>query len=374
MPIKKAFDPIRLLFAVAATCTAIAPAPTIARVLGKTTPLHQTFLGDQGTTFDTAVTSTAPDAFVIAGNTGHGEDLVGGAAGKAGEQEVYFGVADQWHDLLNHPDQWAYVRQHASGFYVNFIMMNRVIRHTTGLSQTDLTKTCGLFANHTAYLESDIRTPSSGHQGGGGGGANDGASAEQEQQYIGMLHSGGCKISFTSLDYGWSRERAKNLTEFDLLQGEHRLNFVQTAPWKMNGDIAGASAANEKIRQLILSSDGVSTDGPLGFWLVDRDGFRSANLSLIKFAHQHHKKVMVMLAPYGGGTANYDAKRDFLKVGQDMVRYLESHHAAPDIWAVFEYATDIPAVPEQINGQPANTTSGLAYWLIQHIANPRQFP
>jgi hypothetical protein len=300
--------------------------------------------------------------------------LVPQTINKAEAQEVYFGVADQWHDLLNHPDQWAYVQQHANGFYVNFIMMNRVIRHATGLTQSDLTKTCGLFAGHMAYLESDIRTPSSGHQGGGGGGADDGASAEQEQQYISMLHAGGCKIKYTSLNYGWSQERAENLTKFDLLPGERRLDFVQTAPWKMNGNIDAPLAANEKIRQLILASDGPSTDGPLGFWLVDGDGFRSGNLSLIQFAHQHHKKVMIMLAPYGAGAANYNAKQDFLKVGQDMVRYLESHHAIPDIWAVFEYATDIPAVPEQIDGQPANTTSGFAYWLIQHIANPRQFP
>jgi hypothetical protein len=57
-----------------------------------------------------------------------------------------------------------------------------------------------------------------------------------------------------------------------------------------------------------------------------------------------------------------------------MVRYLESQHASPDVWSVFEYATDIPAVPEQVDGQPVSTTSGIAYWLIQHIHNPRQFP
>jgi hypothetical protein len=293
---------------------------------------------------------------------------------KAEAQEVYFGVADQWHQLLDHPDQWDYVRQHANGFYVNFIMMNRVVRHATGLTQSDLTKTCGLFANHMAYLESDFRTPQSGQKGGGGGGHDDGASADQEQQYIGMLHAGGFKIKYTSLNYGWSKERAENLTKFDLLQGEHRLNFVQAAPWKMDGNVDGPSVSNKKMRQLILAANGVSTDGPLGFWLVDRDGFRSANLSLVQFAHEHHKKVMIMLCPYGAKAANYNAKQDFLKVGQEMVRYFDSHHASPDVWAVFEYATDIPAVPEQIDGQPANTTSGLAYWLIHHINDPRQFP
>jgi hypothetical protein len=297
---------------------------------------------------------------------------------KADAQELYFGVADQWHDLLNHPDQWSYVQQHSSGFYINFIMMNRVIRHATGLSQSDVTKTCGLFANHMAYLESDIRSPQLGQQGGGGG-ANDGASAEQEQQYISMLHAGGCKIDYTSLNYGWSRERAKNLTTFDLLQGENRLNFVQTAPWAMNGNINGPSTVkqpeyNEATRQQVLASDGASTDDPLGFWLVDHNSIRSANVSLIHFAHQHHKKVMIMLAPFGAGIANYDPKRDALKLGQDMVHYLESQNATPDIWAVFEYATDIPAVPEQVDGQPANTTSGLAYWLLHHIADPHQFP
>jgi hypothetical protein len=293
---------------------------------------------------------------------------------KAEAQEVYFGVADQWHQLLVHPDQWSYVGQHASGFYVNFIMMNRVIGHRTGLSQSDLTKTCELFTNHVAYLESDSRTPLPGRRGGGGGGADDGVSAEQEQQYINMLHSSGFKLKYTSLNYGWSQDRAENLTRFDLLKGEHRLNFFQTAPWKMNGNIDGPLATNKKTRQLILASNGVSTDGPLGYWVADQNGFRSANLSLIRFAHQHHRKVMIMLCPYGARAANYNAKEDFLKVGQEMVRSLESHSAIPDVWVVFEYATDIPAVPEQIDGQPANTTSGLAYWLIHHRDNPRQFP
>lgn len=302
---------------------------------------------------------------------------IGIAPFPAHAQLVYFGVADQWQDLVHHPDDWSYVRQHADGFYLNFVMLNRVIRHTAGLSEATLADTCRLFTSHSAYLESDIRSPVDGKQGSGAGGSGDGASAEQEQQYIQMLHKAGCKIAFTSLNYGWSRERARNLTQFDLTNAEgRRLNFIQTGPWALNGDIDTPShrnhpGRNELLREHIKASDGISTDGPLGYWVTDFGHYHSANISLVRFAHRYNKKAMIMIAPYGAGQSQvYDAKRDLLGAGQQLVRFHESQHAIPDIWSVFEYATDIPAVPEQIDGKPANTMSGLAYWLIHHIHDP----
>ena len=35
--------------------------------------------------------------------------------------QVHVGVANQWADLITHPDQWSYDRQNADGLYLNFI-------------------------------------------------------------------------------------------------------------------------------------------------------------------------------------------------------------------------------------------------------------
>ena len=80
-----------------------------------------------------------------------------------------------------------------------------------------------------------------------------------------------------------------------------------------------------------------------------------------------------MINPYGANQKNYSTK-DFLAVAQDQVRQLENGSARPDIWIVYEYAVTFPAVPEQVDGQPANTTTGFAYWLIHHIDDPVHWP
>ena len=302
------------------------------------------------------------------------------AGSSAVAQEVYVGVADGMEVPVQHPDQWTYVQRNASGYYVNFVTLNRVIRGVNGLSPADLQQYCQLIASHAAFLESDIRTPLPGATGTGGGGAHDGVSPEQERQYISMLHQAGCRVAYTSLNYGWSRERAANLTQFEPTPQEgRRLNFVQAAPWVVNGDVEGSSAErragyNERTRRSILQSDGVSTDGPLGFWGSDSGKIKEGSISLVRYAHAHHRKAMVMLSPYGAGQAGYDAKTDFLPQAKQAVHDLEAAQAVPDIYVVFEYATAIASVPESRDGQPANTTMGVAYWLLHHLRDRQAFP
>ena len=280
-------------------------------------------------------------------------------SGPAEGQQIFFGVADQWQNLVAQPESWPFVQRNADGFYANFIMMNRVIRHTATLSEETLRRTCALFSTHAAFLESDIRS----------------ADAGLEATHIHMLHQAGCTIPYTSLNYGWSAERAENLTRVERSEPT-RLNFVQTGPWVLNGDIAGPSAPgrpgyNEQLRGWLRQADGISTDGPLGYWAADYKGFRSADISIVRYAHQLHKRAMIMLSPYAGGQSDvYEPKRDLLATGQDMVRTMEARGAIPDIWAVFEYATNIPPTPEQVGGRPVNSMAGLAFWLIHHVHDP----
>ncbi len=278
-------------------------------------------------------------------------------------QEVFLGSADQWGDLVQHSEQWPFVRDNVDGLYVNFIMMHR-------LRGDLLNATARLLKNRKAFLESDNRTPKDGDDGSG-------AAPEDDQSSIQRLHASGLTIPYTSLNYGWSQERAVNLRGFDKRPGAARRNFVQIGPWNIGGDIAQdreqdparVGLSNAAFRDWIKSSDGASTDGPMGLWKADNGKMRAASVSIVRFAHRHGKLAVVMLGPYGANNPDYDPAQ-FLSVSQDAVRLHEDAAAVPDIWTVFEYATSIPAVPEQDGGRAAATTTGAAFWLLHHLRDP----
>jgi len=71
----------------------------------------------------------------------------------------------------------------------------------------------------------------------------------------------------------------------------------------------------------------------------------------------------------------YDLKPHslWLAAAQGCVRQHEDAGAKPDIWIVFEYATDTPTLPETVDGRPADTIMGMAYWLIHHVQDPKHW-
>ncbi len=275
-------------------------------------------------------------------------------------QQVYFGVADQWDDLLKQPEQWKFVRENADGFYVNFIEMDWMKNSPKKMNPMKLKQTAQLFKNKNALIESDMH-----------------ASTEDDQRYIRDLQAAGFTLPYTSLNYGWSAERAKNLKTFLLPAGQSaRQNLVQLGPWTVGGEITGNQgttdvATNAQYRGWITGADGVSTDGPMGFWQADAGRMRTGSFSVVKYAASQKKKSLVMLCPYGAGVNLYTPAQ-FLSLSQQCVREHEDAGAIPTIWAVFEYATDVAAVPEAISSKPISSSSGVAYWLIHHIKDPKR--
>jgi len=279
-------------------------------------------------------------------------------------QKVYVGVADQWNELIIHGDQWQYVQRNADGFYVNFIEMNWVLRGEHGMNQERLNKTASLFTHKNAYFESDYKL--------------DGQDEAADDRDIDMLQKAGFTVPYTSLNTGWDTRRYQNLKTYHLLPRQTaRHSLVQNGPWTINGDITGNISTgglfpNAEYRGWFDQADGVSTDGPLGYWYYDPGvGFnkmQSGSYSMVKYAHAQGKPAVVMLCPYGAGISTYDAPSTFLSTGEDCVRRHEDNNAEPEVYDVFEYATTIGAVPEQTNGVPAkNSTTALAYYLIKHI-------
>jgi len=268
--------------------------------------------------------------------------------------EVYLGVCENYMDQINNPTQWSYVSQNADGFYANFIELDP--RFATPYSQSSLNAFGSLFKSKMAIIESDM----------------DYGNIQREQTYINNVQAAGFMIPYTSLNYGWSAVRQENLKTNALKNGQNpRLCLVQQGPWCIGGSITGDNGpaspySNADYRSWINQADGISTDGPMGYWYANVSQMKAGSYSMVKYAKGLGKKALVMIAPYGAGVSGYDASM-FLSVGQTCVRDHEDNDADPDIWSVFEYAIDIPAVPEQINGVPYNSTTGMAYYLINHI-------
>lgn len=263
--------------------------------------------------------------------------------------EVYVGVADNHMDQINSPAKWSYVSQNADGFYINFIELDSIYKQST------LNSYGKLFTNKNALVESDMNSD-----------------IQKEQGYIDKLHTAGFTIPYTSLNYGWDKTRQDNLKTYALKDGQDpRPCFVQQGPWAIGGSITGdkggaAPLTNANYRSWINQADGISTDGPMGFWYVDQSQMKAASYSMVKYAHSLGKKALVMICPYGADAKGYTPKM-FLSVGIACVREHEDNDAEPDIWSVFEYATSIAAVPEQKDGAPFNSTTGMAYYLVKHI-------
>jgi len=128
----------------------------------------------------------------------------------------------------------------------------------------------------------------------------------------------------------------------------------------------------------IAAMDGCATDGPMGFWWTDIHGMKGRTRQAVYYTRGVSKISMVMLAPF----TCRDQNVSFLTAGQDCVRWLENlatGSAAPDVWVISSYIGGDPAVypatPEtNRDGSPADTVTGLAYWLINHLRDPAGWP
>jgi hypothetical protein len=135
----------------------------------------------------------------------------------------------------------------------------------------------------------------------------------------------------------------------------------------ISNDPGAGPFTNAQHRAWINQSNGVSPDGPLGFWSIDHQQMREGSYSTVQYAHSIDRPAEVMLCPYGVGVKTYNSTRDFVTVGISAIQGHEDNNADPDIWIIFEYADgSIPAVPEQVNGYPANSTTGMAYYALKH--------
>lgn len=268
------------------------------------------------------------------------------------KQKIYYGQAHLLDELLTNISQWTYVQQNADGFYFSFGQM------TNNMSTYYLPQFYQLFNNKFVYFESDADPD---HQ-----------PLERDKVDIGILHSVGWNIIYTSQNYGWTVERDQILGYYNLTEHvPRRPDFVQLGPWLLSGNISNDPGtghySNAQYRAWINQSNGVSTDGPMGFWSINFQKVREGSFSTVQYAHRIGRTAAVMICPYAANVVTYNSTRDYLSVGISAIQEHEDNDADPDIWIFFEYGDQsIPPVPEQVNGYPANSTSGMAYYALKH--------
>ena len=282
--------------------------------------------------------------------------LINGAK-EAQAQQIWIGSANGWQQMRDHPEQWDYVRKNADGFYINFIELMNV-------TKADLAPLCVDFKNKNAYFESDSRNT-------GLGGFPDGGqfSDAMQARELNALLNAGFKVPYASLNYGIDINKLSDLHHIGMPNGKIRPVFAQQGPWTIGGDINGNAGSAPDTRAWIKETDGMSTDGPLSLWEANQGNMRAGSFSMVKYAHSLQKTAVVMVTPY-----DLQPRSKWLAMAQQCVREHEDAGAKPDIWDVFEYATDTPTLPEtDAKGLPADTITGMAYWLIHHIKDPAHF-
>ena len=270
--------------------------------------------------------------------------------------KVYIGTMHGWNDLVAHPDQWRYVRAHADGFYANFIQLLPTVGDPGKLCR----QTAALMTHKSAYFESDSRYTDL-------GGFPDGGqfTLKTEAQEMNELLSAGFKISYSSLNYGVDNAKLRQCETLGLPAGTTRPCLRQDGPWMFGGDINQNVQDNAKIRSDMARVAGESTDGPLQLWISNQGQMQQGSVSVVKYARSRHKLSMVMVSPGDLPAAQW------LATAEQCVRFHENQGAKPDIWADYAYDTQTPTLPEtNADGTPANTVTGLAYWLIHHVTDP----
>lgn len=292
------------------------------------------------------------------------------------EVKVYWGMQGKWHEWTNQESwkHWNYVRNNLTGFYTNFIDM--WVMHYQNRQET-AAETCkklyNTFTNKSCFFETSMEDKVNT----GVNGFNDERSDKRSLDY---LVDAGFSVDYTSMNYLSLQPKEECLRRIDIVRtykGNRKCMSLH-APWRYGGNIAiDATTANAQAREWASWCDGMETDGPLGFWVSDRDKMKEGSYSVVKYAEFLEKESAIMLAPYGAGVPGYDLMTDFLKVAKQCVMDHEDNEANPDLWVLWLYqGGNLPQFPEcekdeYGNINTVNTATGVAFWVLKHF---KEFP
>lgn len=266
--------------------------------------------------------------------------------------KVYIGGGDEhrgaFDGYLADPAGWTWVRQNADGYYLNtFPLKNNPGDPAQNGRLRDM---AALFTHKNVFYETEAESYL--HR----------VHDADDQARIKILQQDGFAVTYVTCNGNFTDERATLLKTWS---GTRPL-LALMGPWAIGGDINHPT--NPKAAQwrtLTTKNDGSATDSPLAAWEKNFQNCRKGSYSGVRYAHAHGKLAEVMLCPHKLGT-----NENWLAMSEQYVRDHEDNDAFPDIWAVSYYAAYLEAhavTPEQIDGAPAPSVTGVAYYLIHHL-------
>jgi len=261
--------------------------------------------------------------------------------------EVFIGGFAKQDQLLDR-DKWSFVADNCDGYY----------NHPNALQKMDLTerqKIAALFKNKAAILEANNHrgpTPWANEP----SATNPNAMSIKAAGFVSygaLIAAGGGPLeTWLPLAAQYHRDGVPNL-------------FVMTGISLGTKREGWKDPRNDSTRTLLLdpSTVGCGVDEPVNLFLSNRK-WRESTFEEIIWTHQQNKKFIYLISPNSSGS-------NFLAYSQQVVRALEARGTSPDIYAVQYYRRGYDMTPETVpdtNGVavPANTVTGIAYWLLKH--------
>ena len=267
--------------------------------------------------------------------------------------EVWTGGSRAWGDFTTagNADRWAFVRQNVDGLYINNFAMRPAESKTPPTREQRLAGMYRLLKNKRVFYETD-RIHSS---------------DDFDRRSLAAFAAAGFEYVGTTINYGTDDGRNRIITR----DGAVPLYYM-FGPWNGDGDIA--KPKNDALRAELQKYAGGAVDDPVTMWQgpTGHRDTRPMVYSSVRWCHAHGKRFLFLLAPNESGPA-------FLPEAEQLVRDLEDHDATPDLFAVAFYGPQsfgdkLPVLPEaQPDGKPAATFSGVPYWLLHHLRDPKRW-
>lgn len=266
--------------------------------------------------------------------------------------EVWIGGSRAWGDYTTpgNEDKWTFLRDNADGLYIN----NFAMRPKESKSPSREDRLAGmhkLLKNKKVFYETDLIH----------------STDEFDQASIDAFLKHGFAYTAVTINRGTNDARNRILTQ----DGKLPLYYM-FGPWNHEGNIT--KPKNADLRGHIQKYAGGAVDCPVVVWRgpTGKTGTKPAVYSSVKWCHANGKKFLFLLAPN-------DSAEKFLPEAQQLVRDMENNDAHPDVWAVAFYGPQsfrdmLEVLPEaDAAGKPTKTFSGVPYWLIHHLRDPKKW-
>ena len=298
------------------------------------------------------------------------------------ETKVYYGAPDRFNetsDVSLFP-LWKYTREHVTGLYISFVDAWKQKYQSGGRTQSQIASELSeAFPKKSLLWEGSMENQVNGDP----NGRTDNAF---ETEVFNYYKNAGFSIDYGAINYMSNTEngtvgindtrnsiadcKAKIQHYYD--EGVGKVLYL-CGPWTAGGDLYNSNDA----RVMASWTDGIMSDGPIGYWVGDVGNFRRNSRDIVRYSREHNLTSALMIAPFSvDNTAGYSPYNGgFLKVARQYVFDQEDNNCMPDLWTLWNYGGEdvklLNQFPESkiVDGaaQPQNTFSGIAYWLLYHL-------